>query len=246
MTDNNLANIKVFFDSNIKQQFFNLLNDLEQDISKINCKSLYSPLLSNIRKSRTEIQSTIDTISLWFERKEIKHINFTLPDVIDTSKEVINNIFHSIKLNINLENGNKDIFYGKYFINFVDCFKIFLENIANYALEKDCKIANLSINIEDNETYFICNIKNELINTDENELKMIDEKILKKEIEIKQPARSNANRTEGNTGIIKATNILKRSLVNIENKITFKRVDLNIIIEFKIYKKGIVYENIDS
>lgn len=243
MTDWNLERIKIFFNTTIKENFFNLINNLETEITNINLENKFLLLLSNIRKSRTEIQITIDTVSSWFERKEIKHVNFTLSDVIDTNKELIKNIFNSITLNVHLTNNNNDIFEGRYFISFVDCFKIFLENIINYIQEKNENTADVFIDVVDSDEYFTCTITNELINFTDDELEIIDKKIENKENEIKEATRSIANRREGNTGIIKATKILNRAFNNPNNTIAFKRIESSIVIEFRIYKKGLVYEN---
>lgn len=247
ITDLNLERIKIFFEKNIQSQFSNLINDLEKDITNININNNnFLPVLTNIRKARTEIQTNINTIRSWFERKEIKHVNFELSDVIDTSKEIIKNIFHSISINVHLSNNNYNIFEGRYFINFVDCFKIFFENILDYVQEKNEKKADIFINIINEDDYFTCTIINKLFNSNEKELSIIDGKIKKKEQEILEAMESIANRTEGNTGIIKATKILKRSLNNTNNKINFSRDGDQIIIEFTAYKKGLVYEDTNN
>lgn len=243
ITDVNLERIKIFFEDSIKKHFFNLINDLEIKITEINCSNNLLPVLSNIRKSRTEIQTNIKVISAWFVRKETKSVNFTLSDVIETNKEIANNIYKLTRVNIHLNNNNSDLFEGKYFIDFVDCFKIFFENIINYSQKKNEDEANIFINIKDNEDYFVCEILNKLVNSTDEELFLLDQKIEEKKKEISEATKSIANRTEGNTGIIKATKILKRALGNNSNTIEFKRDDLNIVIEFKILKKGLVYED---
>jgi len=243
ITDINLEKIKIFFEKSIKEHFFNLINDLEYKITEINSSNKFLPVLTNIRKSRTEIQTNIKVISAWFVRKEIKNVNFTISDVIETNKEIINNIYNLTNVNIHLTNNNSNLFEGKYFINFVDCFKIFFENIINYVQKKNKEEVIIFIAIEDDDDHFVCKISNELVDPSEDELFLIDQKIEEKKKEISEATKSIANRTEGNTGIIKATKILKRSLVNSTNTIEFKRDDLNIIIELKILKKGLVYEN---
>ena len=243
ITDVNLERIKIFFEDSIKKHFFNLINDLEIKITEINCSNNLLPVLSNIRKSRTEIQTNIKVISAWFVRKETKSVNFTLSDVIETNKEIANNIYKLTRVNIHLNNNNSYLFEGKYFIDFVDCFKIFFENIINYLQKKNEDEANIFINIKDNEDYFVCEILNKLVNSTDEELFLLDQKIEEKKKEISEATKSIANRTEGNTGIIKATKILKRALGNNSNTIEFKRDDFNIVIEFKILKKGLVYED---
>jgi hypothetical protein len=244
--DNNLEYIRKYFKQNIELHFLNLLESLEKDINTINNNEKYSLLLTNIRKARTDIQSTIDTVIVWFERKKKKDVDFVIQDAIDTSKEIIENLFSSKNLVIKTYIQNEQKFEGKYFINFVDFFKIFLENITTYVRKKNNISSDVLINVINNEDYIICQIKNTLINPTEEELNEIDTIISDKEAEIKEATNSNANRTEDNTGIIKATKIIKISLQNINNSLVFKRDDNDIIIEIKIYKKGLVNENINS
>jgi len=137
ITENNLKLIRMYFNENVKTYFLNLLQRLEKEINEINQNNQFSVLLNNIRRSRTEIQMTIDTVSSWFETKKREDVNFEIKDAIDTSKEIIDNLFSSsIRLNINYKIQYNEIFQGKYFISFVDCFKIFFENIIEYERKK--------------------------------------------------------------------------------------------------------------
>ncbi|RDX33437.1 hypothetical protein DZA31_00800 [Arcobacter sp. HD9-500m-PIT-SAG02] len=245
ITDHNLEVIKKFFNENIKVHFINLLESLEKEIVTFDEKN-FSPLLNAIRRSRTEIQTTIDTVSSWFERKKSRNVHFILNDVIDTTEEIINNLFPNVTLNIQKDVENNQVLGGQYFTSFVDCFKIFVENIIKYAMEQNTIQVDLIINIIDFDDYITCRVSNELIDTSDEALKEIDEIIEQKETEITNATNSVANRREDNTGIVKATKAIKIGLRNINNTLVFKREETKIIIEMKVHKKGLVHENIDS
>jgi len=246
--EQNLKIIHTYFDQNAKNNFLYLIDNLEKSIIDLEPeKGLYSSLLSSIRRSRTEIQNSIDLISSWFELTKQKDVNFILQDVVDTSREIITNLFSSVTLQISYTSKNNDIFEGKYFTSFVDCFNIFFENIINYVRSCNHISTDVQIFVEDYNEYFTCRITNELLKTEDNDLKIFDEIIEQKEIEIGEAGVSSAaNRKEGNTGLMKATNIIQRTFANPNNSLLFKREELTIIIEMKIYKKGLVYESIDS
>lgn len=176
-----------------------------------------------------------------------KEVNFVLKDVIDTSKEIIDNLFSSsVKLDIDSNIDNIEVFKGKYFISLVDCFKIFFENIVNYSKDNNQIQADICINIVDYDDYIECDISNELVHTDEKNFIIIDEHIKEKVIEIQNATNSIANRKEGNTGIVKATRILKIALNNMKNDLRFQRLENQIYIKMKIYKRGLIHENINS
>lgn len=245
ITDNNLQMIRTFFHDYIKVHFINLLETLEKEIGTFDEKS-FSPLLNDIRRSRTEIQTTIDTVSSWFERKKSRNVHFILDDVVDTTEEIIYNLFPNISLNIKKEIKNIDILDGQYFISFVDCFKIFVENIIKYTMGQSVIRVDLVINIENFEDHIICRVSNELLDTSEEALKEIDKIITQKELEIVEATQSVANRQEDNTGIVKATKAIKIGLRNFNNTLVFKRIENEVIIKMKVYKKGLVYENLNS
>jgi len=244
--DHNLELIRRYFDETIKKKFLDLLDNLEKNILSINSGSKYSLLLKNIRHARTDIQTNIDLVSSWFERKKRKNIDFEFKDVIDTSKKIIDNLVSSsITLNIQSEIDCSYSFEGKNFINFVDLFKIFFENIVNYIKSKNHIQADIGITLLDCDDYFIYRISNELIDPSEEELDVIDKKIEEKALDIKKPINGMANRMEDNTGILKATKIIKRAFGNMNNDLIFKRENTTITIELKIHKKGIINENSD-
>jgi len=246
--ENNLTIIRKYFNEKSQKYFLDLIDKLEKDIDKLKLKkSLHSKLLNNIRRSRTEIQNSIDLITSWFELNKQKDVNFALEDVIDTSREIITNLFSSVALKISYESKNYDTFEGKHFTSFVDCFKIFFENIINYVRSCNDISTDVQIFVEDYPEYFTCKITNVLLKTEEADLKTFDEIIKQKEIEIDEASvNSAANRKEGNTGLMKATNIIQRTFANPNNSLLFRREELIIIIEMKIYKKGLVYETLDS
>jgi len=246
MTDVNLEKIKTYLDDTIKKNFNILINNLETELLEKDTNSKYPELINKVRESRTNMQYSIETIKLWFERKEITNIDFKVSDVTTTSEEIIKNLFSNMKLNIITTNQNDDIFSGKYFIDFVDLFKIFLENIINYIQENNNIRTDVIIDISNDGEYLICRITNQLIDISNEGLKIIDKEIKIVEDKIKTAIGSIDNRTEGKSGFVKASKIIKISFNNKDNSLLIRRENKNIIVECKINKKGLIHEPINN
>jgi len=241
--DNKLERIRDHFKSIINTKFVSLLDGLEKNITELNKKNDFSQLLSNIRHARTEIQTTIDLVSTWFERKKRRNIDFEFKDVIETSKKIIDNLSSSsITLNIQSKINFDYIFNGEYFIDFVDLFKIFFENILNHVKSKHHIQADIDVAVFEDEEYFKFTISNKLIDTNKQDLDKLSSKIDKKTLEIEESFNSNATRREDNTGILKAVKIIKISLKNRDNTLQVKLLNETFVVELKIYKKGLIGE----
>lgn len=239
--DVNLESIKRYFDNTVKIEYLNILEDLEKNINVINHNGRYSSLLNDLRRARTEIQHNIDIVRSWFQNTKREDVNFVFIDVINTSREIIKKLFSSTILNINYDIKYNDVFIGKYFISFVDCFKIFFENIANYAQNQSNIQVDITISIEDCTDYIKCTITNDVMTDDEDELVLLDATISRKNLELQESTGNTlANREEGNKGLLKVNNIIKRQLTNQKNHLTFYRENEKVFIVMTIFKKGLI------
>ena len=241
MTDENLNNIRRYFREIIKKQFVNLLETLELELRSLK-DTKYLTLIQNVIKIKTEIQISVDNVALWFAINNKKNIDFILKDVIDTCQEIIKNLYSFFNLEIKFINECNDKFKGKYFINLVDCFKIFLENIVSYSKKNNVIKSDVYFKIIEKDDFILCVIKNEII-FEEDRTKtynLIDDMIEMKNKEIQTAISSIQNRMEGNSGLVKATKIIKRSINNSNNELLFTRDDSHIIIKVKLYKQGII------
>lgn len=241
MTDLSLMEIGSYFDKIVKKNINILIDDLEKNIHVLNKNNnIYSPLQNNIRNAKAGVNSSIEIIKTWFDRKEIKSTDFKIEDVLITSQKIIKNLFPNIYININITNDAKDLlFYGKYFIDFVDCFKIFLENILEYSQNHNQIIVDMNININQDSNFIYCNIANCLVDNSKMELNRLSKEIIEIESRI-NGAITNTNRNkEGKSGFIKATKIIKLSFLDRSNTLNMRLKDDKIIVEFKLNKKRI-------
>jgi hypothetical protein len=231
ITDYNLVVIRNFISGTIKPIFTKFLDNLEVDIKGLLDKNEQKELIKNITECRTNIQMDIDTISTWFQRTKNKKVDFEIIDSVDTSAEIIKNIYPSYNLKIEKLIESKSVVRGEYFTDLVDLFKIFFENIIGYCKDKSLKEIKCKVLIIEDNEFCICEIQNPLI--DNENVKIIESIIRNKLDELNSPSSIKNIRGEGNTGIIKADNILKNKLRSSLNSIDISVKELNFCVVFK-------------
>lgn len=205
-TEEGLNYLRHLISNDLKNLFTQELNSLEKDVRDIivNNKNSHK-LLTAIANCRTNMQADIDIVERWFNRKISTELDFSINDAVETSIEIINNINGRFFVDISKQIECDLIFKGIYFNHFVDLFKIFITNIVDYYKYSNQCQGHLSITTEDTSLYF--EIRNPLQdNENKNHLLSI---IDKKKSELADISYNTIIRKEGNTGMIKACNIIK-------------------------------------
>lgn len=232
ITNFNLKKIQKFFNNNIKLDFVRKLDALESDLKQYTCKHDLNVLFSKIAHCRTDIQKEIDLIASWFEQRSKKYMDFLIEDAVDTSSEIIRNIFPIVKLNIQKNINSNLLLQGTYFTHFVDCFKIFFENIANYSKKNHMQEIDVFIEIKSLEDNIQCTICNSI--EENTKIEDMQEIINKQNDAISKNLNTSITRQDRNSGLIKATNIIKNVIGNHTNSIEMMMCERTVCLKFDV------------
>lgn len=200
---------------NLRELFLDELNSLEKDvIAIISTDDSHAYKLNEaIGQCRTAIQSDINTVSNWFQRKFTIGFDFTIQMVIETSIAFINkiNLTHLTPVeNIKSET----ILKGEYFNSFNDLFNDLFNNILGYYKKKNLD-TSFEINVSESDSILQIEIKNPINNEDiETTLQKIEETRGKYDSLISK----GISRGEGNSGIAKIYNVVMNILGNRNNQ----------------------------
>lgn len=235
MTNRNLIRIRGLFDKEIKQGFIYYLDRLEKELNELSFINELDDILSSIAHCRTEIQKEIDIISSWFEQKDKISRDFVVSDAVDTSIEIIRNIFPSIKLNIDKNVNSTSIIKGRFFSHFVDCFKIFLENSVAYSKKNNLRECNISIETSTLDNNIACKICNTLpIETD---FESLSYRIVSQNENISKNLNTSKMREDKNSGLMKANNMIKNVIGNSDNYLKINLIKDKVCVEFDLNLK---------
>lgn len=215
-----------------KQGFLDTLNSLEKDVTVIIGleNTSISKLIEAIAQCRTAIQSDINTVSNWFQRKYTIVFDFTIQMAIETSVAFINkiNLTH-LTIVENIE--SKTMFKGEHFNSFNDMFNDLFNNILGYCKRRQLD-TNFEINVSESDNMLMIEIKNSIDDEDvESTLQMIEKTRGKYDALISK----GISRGEGNSGIAKIYNVVMNILgdnnnqfeMSISNGKFFSKISLN-------------------
>ncbi len=204
-TDDNLTQIRGKIQTSVLQQFNELFDKLEGDLTNKLGLEISQPIVSAIKACSTETQTVITRISSWFKRSGTSASDFQLENVIDivmgyTDKNQRLALTKSIECNCSLK--------GIYLKHFADLLWIFAENILKHADEKALKI-NAKISTNRIDDVLEIKIENEI--TNKSSLDALKNIWVNKKIDITKLI------SEGKSGYHKAYKILKYDLLNEDN-----------------------------
>jgi hypothetical protein len=230
MTNWNLTKIRNLFNEQVKQGFIYYLDKLENDLKQLEFINQLTPIINSILHCRTEIQREIAIISSWFEQKDKISMDFTVNDAVVTSLEIIGNIYPIINLVIHKNINSDKIIKGKFFSHFVDCFKIFLENSADYCVKNNMSEAKINIDISTNEKNIICKVCNEI--AEDTDIEILSNDLKRMNETISQNTNTSKMREDKNSGLRKANNMIKNVIGDSSNYLHINFVDNQVCVEF--------------
>lgn len=235
VTEYNLKLIRRTINIELKSKIMGEIESFEHDVSSIfegvQCVELYT----QITNCKTAIQKDIDTVEIWFNRSKSFEVDFKIEDVIASSIDTVNNI--DPDLNVRLQE-NIEFDYmikGMYFIHFDDLLKIFFNNAANYI--KTCKGENIpcEINVKEQDDAIIIEVVNGLKKSEDIEAfnRLIHEKFdsIKSSVGL---------RSDKDSGLKKAANILGSVFRNDKNKLSVKVENHQVKFTCEIVKDNLI------
>lgn len=199
----------------IRELFLNQLSSLEKNvIDIIGAQNPNAPKLTEaIAQCRTAIQSDINTVSNWFQRKYTIGADFTIQMAIDTSIAFINkiNLTHLAPIE-NIESNTT--FKGEYFSSFHDMFYDIFNNILGYCKRKHLD-TGFEIKVSEIDNMLVVEIINP-INDEDVETTL--ERVNKTRDKCDTLISKGISRGEGNSGIAKIYNVVMNILGDRNNQ----------------------------
>jgi len=200
---------------NLRQDFLDALNSLEKEITEIidSDNTNISKLIEAIGQCRTAIQSDINTVSNWFQRKYTVGFDFTIQMAIETSIAFINKINPTHLMPIEDIN-SETILKGEYFNSFNDLFNDLFNNILGYSKKRKLD-TKFTVNVSELNDTIQIEIRNPIKEEDiALTQKMIEEVRGKYDTLISK----GISRGEGNSGIAKIYNVVMNILGDENNQ----------------------------
>ena len=245
LTEANLETVRNKISNDLKQEFINNLDNLENHIVNLrlidSSDSSIKELLRNIANCRTNIQNELENISRWFNlAKNRNNINFNMVQLIEVCLEIIKNIhpkYAKFSWIIDVQKGST--FQGKVFTCFVDIVLILLNNVVlNSGLKPnmlECEIKTF----EDDEFFNIVIINN--VSRERQKVLVNDIKGIKRKIENINDIRTYAS-IEGGSGYPKIVKTLKYDL-KIEYNIDVDAIEDDIFkVEIRLDKRRLIVD----
>jgi len=232
-TNKCLENIKIELDEKIKEGFVQLLNNLEEELSKSYKKPVIFELLNSLNQCRTEIQTKMNNVIKWFNRSESTFEGeYDLNILIDTSVQITKNTHPTYKYEIQKKNPKQIMIRGEFHQHIIDLINNFLFNMIKHSSLENEKL-NAKIEIDENDGFLTMRFINYVDCVDKHfsNLKRIQENWTLADL--------NVTKEEG-TGFPKIKKIIHSDLGRKESKFDFifdsKLLTLSISFETKDLK----------
>jgi len=210
-TEKNLTDIKSKINGNIKDEFFELLLELEQGLIKV-FGGIPEKMENNINEARVNIENKLIKIANWFAITESNISDFEIEKIVDVSLEYNKTILPVKEIDC------KGLFKGAYYPSLVDLVRIFMDNASKHA----------GFENEHVQFHIIIEVENELIKMQfRNPLSSsIDIEDLKLKI-CSFSLDLNKSMKEKGSGFHKAMRIIKSDLIHKENDMSLSLNDNN-------------------
>lgn len=224
ITDKSLIEIREFLRGNCKDKFYEIINDLINNIEKMNKYNDLKELTSSIIELRTMISTELNQISNWFTRSKISNTpDYKINFLVDLAEVMVNNNFPDIDIKLQKKINSSDLkLQGRTLKNLSTILFILLSNVIKHGR---LNYYDIFINIEilsSNEITF--KIENK-IRTRENYIELsnaLNEKI----IDLSKSLDSSIIKKEGGSGFYKIAKILRNDL-NTKYKLSATYPDKN-------------------
>ncbi|WP_396601053.1 hypothetical protein [Algibacter sp. R77976] len=210
-TEENLTDIKVKINGDIRDKFYGLLLELEQGLIKV-LGDIPEQMQNNINEARVNIENKLIKIANWFSITESNISDFQIEKIVDVSLEYNKAIVPVKEINC------KCSFKGAYYPCLVDLIRIFMDNASKHS-GFDNESVKFHVSIEEQDKLLKMQFRNPLaptINIDE-----LRTKICSFSLDLNKSMR------EKGSGFHKAMRIIKSDLIHKENDMALSLNDNN-------------------
>ncbi|MBO9204624.1 MULTISPECIES: hypothetical protein [Niastella] len=215
-TDQNLEIIREYLTTVVASNLSKHLADLEEAVQKIIKKDSLHDFFNNINICRDHIRKELEKISHWFVRSDSQMSDFTLSDILDINNEYLSKCILTKKLQLDKKLSPNIKVKGKYYVHFSDLFRLFMGNALAYSNLPGAEVPlRISTKLE-NDPWLEINIYNPL--DKDADLNYINHSLNK--LKLKHHDLELLT-SEGNSGLMKARNILISDLNNPANEIDY-------------------------
>lgn len=226
-TTNNLKSIQYNIRNNIRDAFFNAIQDLEKSLHELSITTI-PELQNNLTDVKVKIENKLDKIALWFTITDTQISDFEFNKIIEVCCESLHNHYTSKELVLTRNINCCSLLKGEYYTHFVDLLRIFFQNILDYT--SDEKVA-ASIDVEKKDNLITIKIENTL-REDED----IEE--LKKKINIDIDIKK--SQLDKQSGLYKALNIVKTNFENEKNDLSINIIEDKFSVLVTLYSENIL------
>ena len=211
ITEKSLVKVREEVNGSLTNSFKQLIDQLENDIQKLERAHFYEDLKSAVNNARADINGKLTKINNWFHLQDAKFDDFSLSKQIEIVWNVTSKMYPNILCNVK---GNADeidiIIKSSYYIHISDMLTIFYNNMFSYSKQVYCRTFVI-------ETYVVGNkVQIHL----ENDIKESEDLLNAK---FKEMLSSYSRlQLEGMSGLVKVKKIIKYDLGCEANEVQIK------------------------
>lgn len=214
MANGSLINIRNEINTNLKNSFNRIVDNLSQDIQIFSERHFFNDLNNAVNSARTDTVKKIAHIEKWFYLQDAKFENFSLVDQMRAVWQITSKMYPNIKANLKLIPPNEDIIIkSMYVIHISDMLTIFYNNMFSYSKvepQRPFKI-EMAKEGENVRIYFENNIDEDenLLNERFKEMLQLDSRL----------------QMEGRSGLVKVKKIIQAELGYEHNQLEIAAVE---------------------
>lgn len=226
LTEDKLAFIRNAVNGDFSTRLYGMLSTLERNTLMIDHDIFRREFKSQINHAREDLRNKLARIEMWFHRQKTKFEDFELTEHIKLAHKTVRDYLPEYKTELHLDNNAPKLqICAEYYPSMFDLFTIFFSNMFVHSMNEETKNLLVKVNYDK-----FRNLQIQFVNKlppyiDEKAANKKFEELLKKESLLQK---------EGGSGLVKANNIVKYELQNVENGFTIQAKDGLCIVDIHV------------
>lgn len=208
MANRSLISIRNAINTNLKNSFNRLVDNLSQDIQVFSERHFFDDLNNAVNSARTDTVKKIAHIEKWFYLQDAKFENFSLVDQMRAVWQITAKMYPNIEAKLELISPNEDIIIkSMYVIHISDMLTIFYNNMFSYSKVEPQRPFKIEM-AKEGDNVRICFENN--IDEDEDRLNERFKEMLQLDSRLQM---------EGRSGLVKVKKIIQAELGHEHNRL---------------------------